>query len=906
MFRSGKTTIFGLILWAWAVILLASCDRFFGNDSQSREPLALRDQNLSCVRTVASDIDVFFAGGDRDPVKIADCLSGTLKKFAANTRGASPDGWTKGELGSFFETHFRQEADSQRTGQQTRPALPSTSHSRLSRQTGMQEVLSFDSGWVAQAQRRKVVSELFRWKAVLLGGNDQTLSRAEVARILEFLAAIREPLADWRGFGTVLTLQKAATNPSLTQPAAIDRLTKSIRRVIAILASAIETSTGGPAKAALKVPMKVSGVIESLEQAGIDGVAGDDRRELAELVKLLLIGGDRSLISGTEWPVVARQGAEVWIASIRFKFGVLSQPTAYDRDIDLADATLNDLVAVVRTSVERNGGAISLELLRELVGQLGKNKLLPIGLKAKSTADVLPTILSKLLSGNSEPEKQQLVGLTASHIDRVHWILNDWLEGQRIAVAVTGERGYASLEQTKLHMARANTTPIAATEGYKRDARAQMMDLVLRGRPLVEDSKGRLVITPVEKIPGFQRADLEKLNVARIVLSSALRAYAHDKERLGVLPRITESEAQELFNDFKYVGRDLGLVDVRSLEAGVRTFMEANVFMSMSDGDGFISLHEGVEWFSTCMRAGILADKIHLALSQLRYNGESCAVGPPDVFGKNRVRSECFHKLGAEVLTTAMSHLPNVSRALREASREADGGESFLRELEKASRALGDSDLPIESSDFRVMSPILHYDEALFARFDSNNSGHLETAEVWSVFPLIRPFISKVARGVKLFPALEKAIFSWLVLVGQAPPHETVLEKFSVAMHIPMHYVYRESADIEKILQILGSFQSVARNKRNTDLQQYYVSHGASWGESLVKSDRATIEKTRLLLQCTPEAESDLIRLIVARRAEIFAPTEGWLEDTRAKAFTERIKGVVQADAQLQLKCLAF
>lgn len=891
-------TLIGALLMT--VVALTGCNHFFGHDDQVKDPMTVKDQGLSCVRTVGADLDVFMNGGDRDPVQIVDCLSSALTKFSENTRGASLDGWTRGELSSFFETYFKEESETHIRIQ--------TSASRTGGTAPLSDaVANFDGDWIAQARRRAVVSELFRWKASLLGGGDTTLSRDELSRIRTLLVKARVPLAEWRGAGKLLSFRENFADHSADIPK-LERITKSIRELTGLLAAEL-SATPSPSQSGSRgrEPMNLQTLSSSLEQAGLRVLEAPERKSLIQAVKRVILAGEPQQIAGEEWPELVRQGGEIWIGALRLQYGIVQNISAYDRDLDFVQLTARDLATAMSRMVERHSGRISNDNIMRLATQLEANGLLPNTVKAKSVNGTLEAIFGKLLSGNSRPNQAELSsGLQRVHLERLLDVIQDWAEGQRVVLQIVAKSDYATVDHAKLVMSQ------IATKGKDRvdeAARLQLSELILRGRPLVHDQMKRLMILPTDKILGYNRADLENLNITRVLMSAAMRGYSHEIARAGILPQITEAEIQELFMDLKSIGRDLGIVDVRSLQSGIRTFMEANIFLSVSDGNQFISLHEMAEWFETVMGAGRVADMIHEDLIKEGGGGPRCGTGPVDVFGKLRLNAQCFRENIIPIFRSRMSHLPNFIRALDEAEKNRELPE-FLRTLEMASRALGNSDLPIESSDVRVISPVVHYVEALFARYDVNSTSHLETPEVWSVFPLIRPFIQKLAvdadgKPIKLSAGEEKAVYSWLLEVGK-PPSGTLGGKILLKSHQWTMWTVKEHAGFRDVVNILASFQEVGRTKKNNDVLKFYADNAKNWETALTRGDKKMMEKTRDLFQCASEADVDLARLIQARRSDIFAVDSKLSDDDQGLLFLNRFKSMVQADPQLQVVCMAF
>lgn len=877
--RDALASLTALVFLGASVLSITACDRFFGHDDQVKDPLTMRDQGLSCVRSVGPDLKAFLDGQDRDPVKSVDCLSGALGKFAANTRGANPDGWTRGELSSFFEKYFKEESQVKPSGE-----APS---------------VAFEADWVSQAKRRSIVSELFRWKAALFGGGETTISREEVERIRGLLQKLSPALAEWRGQGRILSFAASLSG----QPADIttlNRLTNSIRQVGEIIAT--ELATNPPQKKTIREPMKLQALSDSLHQAGFDVLESKERQQLVRILKSVILAGDPQQIAGDEWSELARQASEIWVSALRIQYGIVQNTVAYDRDVDFVELTARDVTKSIGRMVERHDGLIGVDEIRSLVSELENNGLLPKSIRAKSVNSSLEAIFGKLLGGNSLANQNDLMkGLRSSHLDRLNDVIRDWTEGQRVGIAVMHPADFVTIDQAKQAMSVIVTT---AVDKVGDRARQQMSELILRGRPLVHDPLGRLEIS-MERIQGYRRIDLDTLNFTRVLMSAAMRGYSHETARAGDMPQINEAETQELFMDLKSIGRDLGIVDVRSLQSGVRTFMETNVFLSVSDGDAYISLHEMVEWFETVMGAGRVADRIHEDL----VRDYKCGTSPVDVFGKQRLNVKCFRDNLATVLRTRLSHLPNFIHALNMAT-ERKAVPEFLLSFERAIRALGDSDLPVESSDIRGMSPVIHYAESLFTRYDANRSSHLESAEVWSVYPLIRPFIQKLAvdadgKPIKLDASEERAVFSWLLHYG-SPPNSSGTGGIKFKLYQWTMAARNENASFEDVIKILSSFAQVGREKKNKNFLAYYASNGKQWEAGIASGDKKIMATTRDLVQCAAEADVDLLRLLQARRSDIFAIDPLLKPDEQGRAVLTRMKSMIQADPQLQVLCMAF
>ncbi|HRK08969.1 MAG TPA: hypothetical protein PLZ57_14470 [Pseudobdellovibrionaceae bacterium] len=884
-----------------AVMLLplVGCQHFFGNDRQRRDPLEISEQSLTCVRDLGTKSKAFFKGEeDVDPVALADCAAAALQKFANNTRGASTQAWTRAELSAFFENYFRNSetpnaeeaqapvASTPTPEAEAAPASPEQNPVRSVQapQASDRRDSKGEVDAVAMAVRRHTMIEVFRWKAALFGGSDQALTRDELGRVVHLLQSARPLLGELRGKGGLLGFQQVEA-----QAGVVDSLNATLLALGELLATEFENSSRrGLALGAMSrtKAMTLTELSESLNYAGLIPRPTESRLKVMASAKQVLLGGNTESLGGPgsdDWSELTRQAARGLGIALRYKYQVGELSGILTREISLIERIVDQIQDLTRRVLRRHDGLIANAKLARLIQALGEDQLLPMNLKAESVSATLEPLFGKLLGGQSLASREALkAGLQEAHLEALDRIAEDWITGQRLHQSIFQGTGLPMDLTTIRRRASQMQGPVGA----------QLAGLLGRGRPLVFDQEHRLLVQPEDRLPGLSSRDLAQLNTIRVLVNVVMRGYAAESSRAGLFPSLTEDEAQEVFQDLKLVGRDLGIVDVRSQASGHRTFMEANIFASVANGDAFIQHQEGVEWFSFVLSAGRLADRLHEDLSP------ACSTGPIDVFGKLRLRVECFRSRAMPVLAQHVTHLPNISAMLRRAQPNS------LRELERASRALGDSPLPVESSELRAMLPILHYVESLFVRFDADRSGVLEGDEVWAAFPLIQPFISKLAGGRQLGETLERAVFSWLVYYGE-PPDTSTSGKTKLLLWVAGRQFVTERASPENIISILSSFQTVSRRSKDRALQEWFTQNRGQLARELREGSTQRFEQLRRLMHCTETAGLDLRRLIGQGGEALFRGLPADSDDA-APMFAQRIKQQVQGDPRLQLLCQAF
>lgn len=905
---------------------LIGCDHFFNNDRKVNDPLVMKDQSLSCVRTVGTQLSSFLNGAeDKNPAELAECLSLALKKFAADTRGkASESGWTRSELSTFFETYFKTDAAQKKA----KSALSDQATALTAGSGTVDELAPLDEGPAALEGRRAVINETFRWKAVLLGGSEQKLTRDELERLQSLLLAAREPLSKLKGYGDLISLRRDL-KVRAASVSDLETVSAALRQLVQI----VNTELGRAD--VVHSSMALQSLALAFENTRFNYLDTKERRILAERIKALLISGNPKIIAGQEWPEILRQSSEALVAVLRFKFGFLkSESFKFDglnsrvlslEDADVLSKTLTDVVQALRRAVDRHQGRIENSTVAALIEGLENTGLLPDGFHAASINKTLEAIFGKLLSGASLVNaKENAKGLSHLQLSRIEDFVADWHEGQRIAkeLFATGAEK-ESLQRIRLDMAK-----LAAESGSKIQTRArlQMHELLTTGRPFLRVGKdGALLdIRPESSYVELAASDFDSLNLARVLVSLALGGYAGETSRAGVLPKVTEDEAQEIFVGLKAIGHDLGIVDIRSLTAGFRTFMETNLFLSVSDGDRYISFHETIEWLHLVRAAGKVADRVHADLVG------PCATSELDGFGKKKLQIDCFRERAWDSIAQHTQHLQVLKKAISDAREIQNGNVSWLKQwqksdkgffrsltprsdlkglmstLERASRPIGDVSLPIESSEIRVMLPILHYVESLFARFDVNRSGRLEEEEVWGIFPLARPFIQKLA-GDDVSETYQRAIFSWLIVNG-TPPEKTFTGKAALSKWVATQHLYRIDADVEDVLRVLASFQIAGRAQKNQAAISTVLARGESWEIGVRDGDDAVFASIRDTFQCAQDADRGLKSLLQLRRDDLFASLRVGDDDAekRAERFVAKAKSMLYSNQELARYCQMF
>jgi hypothetical protein len=154
------------------------------------------------------------------------------------------------------------------------------------------------------------------------------------------------------------------------------------------------------------------------------------------------------------------------------------------------------------------------------------------------------------------------------------------------------------------------------------------------------------------------------------------------------------------------------------------------------------------------------------------------------------------------------------------------------------------------------MVPVLLYVESLFSRFDRNQSGVLEEAEIWRAFPVISPFLKPmIGPGTGDFTA--QTVFSYLLVFGEPPG-----QFGAVSWMLGQHFV-DESVRRLDLLRLMASLSRHGRRQKNQALKAVLAemarpSRGATTQPRRNFSPSAErIEQLRKLLHCPSQVAAD-------------------------------------------------
>ncbi len=834
-------------------------------------------------RTSRSESSRQLEENTRKVTDAVDCVIRSLDLFAKNVRGETPGRYSEKEIGGFIERYFL-------NGERLKPDL---------------------------------LPVVFRFKSAWFGGTESFVTKQEVARIRAQVVSLK-------------TFAHRILPHLSTLVLSNQELSSSAKSGTPALSQQGEQLTPSSLK---QFEVGVSEFVEAIsEQTGAWGSEAQTRIQIADIEKLLglfseslpryagLIGALKQLlvrpphtaIASSDWPDFFRASARLYTAGLRYQRYVRVTPFLQLEDSRLSqlEMILVDALGLVEEGLSNRlsstpqqakqdtkltaSEAFSLDQtiapteISIFLDELAKVGFFGEKIRSESVQKLVWPFMARLLR---DPTRLPLprgapTGLGPREIQLLRSDLANWAAGHRMAISLfefdrrrTIREMLRVLHEPRFELIGKNASPLVLAAypapqfaTVARLLRTEMDSLLSQGRALTWNRQNHLRVQPYDDQQEVARGDLIFFNIVRTISRIVARGYSSENQRSQQGFGITETEMQELYLDARSLGTDLTIMDSRITNAGLRSFFEANLFMSVSNGDFLVSPREGLEFLSSIVSGGRVAGQIFNAAKA------TCALDEFDYLGRHRLDPGCLREHLRAQFFEIFEHLPGMREFVKSFGGFSDHRLqwlTFIETIENASRAAGFSDESIEFNDLKVMTTILQYIESLFVTFDADRSGLLETTEVWKAFPNFKGFIKKLGQGWADSEIVQRSLYSYLVTFGQAPQLDFMGQMHLVGWSVRRHF-QSEKADRLAIAKILASIKQVARQRGISEIVKWFGTRRSQLSQLLSAGDLVTATELAQLFYCPNDQIENLAALVRAEGSSLLlTPT---IEERRRQA----------------------
>lgn len=763
-FKSGKRIL--LHAFCGAVLLLSTgCSLPIGeNPPPAIPPETGFAEQTKCLNILVRNFESYFKGSARDPEVRAtwNCIGNVVSLFEKSIRGRYEDRFTSRELANFVEQNF------------------------LKNQTVSDSTMT----------------EVFRVKQLLVGGEISSISREEMGRLVLLIHQIGDIALKLNPYMKVYTFNWKIEGSSPIEAELKYFQNANLQLQIAAKDLAILIEKNGQV---YKIDYFMSLIKEISQYASTPWTWLEDLEKTTPLVrqlKQIVTDGDESNILPKEWHRFALLAGRVYIQYLRYSYFL------QNREI-LQGSGLRDLISFVKDSesvlqeiiVQKPANPvsqISFAEFRRLWIALKTAGILPEKLSLESLERVTKVLAQKFLidprvrldPGNRRKSSRELpTGLNMAGLEQLDSEFTIWSENQKVLDQI--------YQTIPLNAGKLGSDILNDLNQERATVGLNELKLVYdTGIALSFDQQGRMQLKQ-PAAPYLQKTS-NLINLVRSLVRLVIRSYAMDERRTDSLEGgLTLAEANTFFLDLQLPLVDLGILDPLNSKFMINRFREANLFTGVSNGDEYLDFREGNN-LGLMILSGLKIDSmLYEKLEKV------CQVTKPSEFKYHwTFNVACVHDLYKQEIPEKYSSMPDFVKFLSTLSAERFQ-ELFLNLL-KATGYVAVPEGTIKICDLALFPQATQYVEVAFQKYDRDRDGYFNTTEAMGAYPTFRRILREAAQGKLESDEELRALLAWLLRYGKPPTNIFDFGKFKLWWMPKGEQGWNVQADREKFIKILG------------------------------------------------------------------------------------------------------
>jgi len=693
-----------LLLFATA-FTLSSCSDYLKGKPKNQEQLELKSNELECLSTSDELIKSLFneTVQKENISSFSSCLQKSFQLFSEKTRGADVSEYTADELYSFFSKY-----------------LIKNEHFHIG-----------------------LIQAVLKLKAAFIGGSDKSLTKTEIPKINHLIKDLETEAISLLPVLPILSFSKEKDTVSEAEiKNAVGLLYKSLVKLF----DQVEFEKSNYSFE------DMSHLVNSISQ--FRGKPNyENELDLAQSILQIYFGSPMSLTRKKEWFESLQTSAEIFEVGLRYYYFVFKHELNAKNTLSaLSHLLVDGLKTIQKSSAMKYQGQIrwtDLDHVIDLVYILDPQL---IGLSRDTLKDIYKVVLSR-----------------TTRFGRTQMSLEPAFQRESLEFLMRELENWIS-NQSQIDKVFAGGDSVISTQSFLLKSRSVM------GSTNFQFFKNTISNDPadlwtIDALPfiGYPRANFKVSwqgqtyqNLIRTLSRLLILGYGNSGTNgNSTSVELTEQGLTEWFKEFDRLGRELKMFDPRSLNAGSRSFKEANLFTFSSDGKGNLSSQETFEFLSLLFGGGTGNSDL---VTQLMHD-KNCEVNQLDVFGYKKLKEECFKNNFIQNYSFLFKNLPD--QALYFASLSKERKKIFFDELLMASRTSDPHGKLIETADVRTMVMILLYNESLFVKFDADRSKTLSIKELENASIRFSGFFKELS-PIKS-EAFIRELFIYVVFKGKRP-----------------------------------------------------------------------------------------------------------------------------------------
>ncbi len=752
--------------------LFAGCGLATQDAAFKKAPIKVGSPETQCLEKSLDIVAKYFqAKANVEEVEQSwNCFGTSINAFLTQTQGQNTDSYTPNELRTFFELYFLGD-------------------------------LKITDG---------MLTEIMRLKQILLGGRVDVVSREELNRTFRIINVLKTETIRIQPYIDIIGLnadkKEIQDNPERLE-LGLAALNIAIGNLVPLFSTASIDYNFSDLE---KFMVELKALLLSRKEPGDSWKGPDyviDHIATVVAVKSFLMVPGPANIARTEWNGLLENAGDLFELFLRTHYLLSDRDLLSGPGLEQLTITLNGLFDVVQNAINaKPNKTIAYKQFNDVIDEAIRVEIVTWKIPASTLHKMCAVFIDKVFTPPVDGVRKTQAGLHQAMLGRAREGLFGWLDMQRVWSEVVRKSVEA---QPSL---RGQGIPIetvrkywAATPSRYKSAYEDVSKVLARENPVIISDEGTVVFDRMAPAEygitqwGFDSLNW-KLHFARIV-GMGWSADPEANRYTGV----TKNEFEAFFNDVRDLAIALRLVEKEDKTIWDSSFDESNMFMLSADGNDRFSFFEGLDFISDAMSSS------QMVTLNFKYMEERCEPKGNDDFGRPKFAADCFRGYFQQNFQEYYRFLPTWTDLAQKLG--PTGFVKLQRALETAARSTGYSDDPVSLGDINKITMVMHYLEAVYSRFDENESGTITVDEAIKAFPLFKELLKKVPATNGMSDKDLQAVFLYVLHHKREP--KTLWDKLYFATFWSKSPSLWKAikADRVDLLMILGRLKELSRPK---------------------------------------------------------------------------------------------
>ncbi len=688
---------------------LFSCEKFLTGSSKKENFIEVKKDNLKCLKDIPLQIKNILsteAGVQTNSKSIDDsfaCLDLTLNEFQMRADGSQDKNiFSEDDLFQIFQTFL--------------------SESRISRES---------------------TSDILKLKVGLLGGSSKNLTKSEINQLRDFLKVLKNELHLLTPYVELFSFTKSESQqPKQRIEIAFVQLNSSLKKLLN--ASQLPETTYN------FDDFKIMTTHLQLVDKNAEGLL-----DLTTVVKNILTGPE-PLQSKYEFETVIDSIVEILrLYSIQVE-GHVSFEIKDSYSLSGAIDYLESGFKIVENSLNfKKKHLIAANEIDNLISKLSQMGFIPHNIKSQTIIQFYKMILVRVFEKGSSGIISNFVGLNKIHLQNLKREIAIFKLYQGFINTLKFEVPKEKMKEPRAALASIQKSLASynfkteLTKSFRLDSSEEKQVLLsanelrtefVSERPVIYRFN-KMVVAPNQDIWSQSWQDLTRALIVKVNARGLLIGWGSAAEsRLIENATLTESNLVKWYDEFKGLAIELKIFDPRSVNAGARSFKEANLFAYSADGN------DRMNYFETVQYLNILSSGGSQTLAEIKAGSlkAGCNIFEIDVFDQPWNDETCVLK---DLKLNYKYYFNNMSYLVGFLDRISDQQFSeFYDQAMSIARASPFTKGKVETADLRNFTILLYYMESMYARFDVNANWTFSPSEIRNAYPTYKNFAVEFAK----------------------------------------------------------------------------------------------------------------------------------------------------------------